>query len=424
MNILLLNAGSSSLKATLVEPANGSTLARGTADWAGASTHYEYSICGGGKPRAEDVAWKGHGGAVNRFLSDLTTRQPIALPDRSSLTAVGHRVVHGGPFTSSIRITPEVRSRIAALAELAPLHNPPSLETISAAERALPDAPHIAVFDTAFHATIPPEAYTYPVPADWTRDWGVRRYGFHGLSHAYCTERAAEMLDRSADELRLVICHLGHGCSASAVRGGRCIDTTMGFTPLDGLMMATRSGSVDPGIILHVQQHRGLTADDVEETLNVRSGLLGVSQLSADMRQVLASAAEGHIGARLALGIYTHRVRQAIGALAVTLGGVDALVFTAGVGEHASQVREDVCSGLQCIGLELDRAVNAHCQADTDVALPTSRGRILVIETREDLMMLQEVSRILAAEQSSPAKASAKTRTTRATESTPCATSN
>jgi acetate kinase len=394
MNILLLNAGSSSLKGTLMESADTRVVAGGQGDWAGSVTRYQYAGPGGTE-RPEEVPWRGHAKAVQRFVFDLIHKEPVVLPDRSALAAVGHRVVHGGQFTSSVRITPEIRSRITALADLAPLHNPPSLETLAAAEAALPGVPHVAVFDTAFHATLPPEAHTYPVPENWTREWGIRRFGFHGLSHAYCARRAAEMLRRPMDELRLVICHLGHGCSASAVRGGRCVDTTMGFTPLEGLMMATRSGSIDPSIVLHVQQHHGLTADQVESALNRESGLLGVSGISADMRQVLAAAKEGRDKARLALGIYTHRVRQAIGALAVTIAGVDALVFTAGVGEHASEVRAAICAGLDCLGLELDGEANASCLPDADVARPGSRGRILVIGTREDVTMLREVNQVL-----------------------------
>jgi acetate kinase len=323
--------------------------------------------------------------------------EPVALPERSTLAAVGHRVVHGGQFTSSVRITPEIRSRITALADLAPLHNPPSLETLAAAEAALPGVPQVAVFDTAFHATLPPEARTYPVPGSWTRDWRIRRFGFHGLSHAYCSRRATELLGRPPDGLRLVICHLGHGCSASAVRGGRCVDTTMGFTPLEGLMMGTRSGSIDPSIVLYVQQHHGLTADQVEAALNHESGLLGVSGISGDMRQVQDAARAGHQQAQLALAVYVHRIRQTIGALTVTMGGVDALVFTAGVGEHAHQVREAVCVGLECLGLELDAQANSTCRPDADVARRGSRGRILVIATREDVTMLQEVIQVLDA---------------------------
>jgi acetate kinase len=294
-----------------------------------------------------------------------------------------------------VRITPEIRSRIAALNDLAPLHNPPSLETLSAAETELPGVPHVAVFDTAFHSTLPPEAYTYAVPFGWTRDWGIRRFGFHGLSHAYCARRAAERLERPPDDLRLVICHLGHGCSAAAVCRGQCVDTTMGFTPLDGLMMSTRSGSIDPGILLHVQQRHGLTPAQVETALNRESGLLGVSGISSDMRQVLAAARVGHEQAQLALTIYTRRVRQAIGAMAVTMGGVDALVFTAGVGEHAAEIRQLTCDGLECLGLEIDVHANATCKPDADVSSRGSRARILVIATREDLTMLQEVVGVL-----------------------------
>ncbi len=394
MKILLFNAGSSSLKCTLMESANNAVLASSLTDWGGSATRYHYSGPDG-KEQSEDVSWKGHAEAVGRVLDDLTRVEPVALPDRSALAAAGHRVVHGGPFTSSVRITPEIRTRLAALTDLAPLHNPPSLKTLAAAEAELPGVPHVAVFDTAFHATLPPEAWTYPVPENWTRDWGIRRFGFHGLSHAYCARRAAELLGRSTDDLRLVTCHLGNGCSAAAVRGGRSVDTTMGFTPLEGLMMGTRSGSIDPSIALYVQQRHGLTAEEVETALNRESGLLGVSGISGDMRQVLDAARKGHEQARLALAIYARRVRQAIGALSVTMGGVDALVFTAGVGEHAGEVREAVCTGLECLGLELDAQLNAECRPDADVARRSSPGRILVIAAREDVTMLEEVSRVL-----------------------------
>jgi acetate kinase len=377
-----------------MESGDRSVVAHCLADWAGAKTRFRY-VGPDGKTQSEEVAWKGHAKAVQRFVSDLMNAAPVALSGKSSLAAVGHRVVHGGSFTSPIQITPEVRERIAALAELAPLHNPPSLETLAAAQEELPNVPQVAVFDTAFHATLPPEAFTYAVPGSWTRAWGIRRFGFHGLSHAYCSRRAAEMLQRSDDRLRLVICHLGHGCSASAVRGGRCVDTTMGFTPLEGLMMATRSGSIDPGLIVYVQEQRGLTTNEVEKALNHESGLLGVSGVSADMRQVLAAAREGHERARLAIAIYTHRIRQAIGALAVTLGGVDALVFTAGVGENSGEIRQAVCTGLDCMGLELDTQANLASKPDADVARSNSPGRILVIATREDLTMLREVTQVL-----------------------------
>jgi acetate kinase len=395
MRVLLFNAGSSSLKCSLVESQDGAVLARGLLDWAGSRNRYQYEG-NDGVQHASDVGWKGHEQAVRRFLYDLSYTEPIALPDHRALAAVGHRVVHGGEFTSSVQITSEVRSRIAALADLAPLHNPPSLATLAAAEVELPNVPQIATFDTAFHATLPTAAYTYPVPEQWNRQWKIRRYGFHGLSHAYCAHRATEMLVASKDPLKLVICHLGHGCSASAVCDGRCVDTTMGFTPLEGLMMATRSGSIDPGIVLHVQKHYGLSVEQMERALNFESGLLGVSGLSADMREIVATAQQGHARAQLALEIYTRRVRQAIGALAVTMGGIDALVFTAGVGENAGSIRESICQGLNCLGVELDAQANADCCPDMDIASRTSRCRVLVIAAREEVTMLREVLDVLA----------------------------
>ena len=263
MNILLLNAGSSSLKATHVKANDGSEVARGQADWAGSVTRYRYAGVNG-KDRSEEVPWKGHAEAVRRFVFDLRHTEPVVLPECSALTAVGHRVVHGGSFTSSVRITPEIRSRVTALADLAPLHNPPSLETLVAAEEELPGVPQVAVFDTAFHATLPPEAWTYPAAASWTREWGIRRFGFHGLSHAYCAHRTVEMLGRPADELRSCDRSTWATVAPSCRRGGCSVDTTAGFTPLDVADDGDPSGSLDPSIVLHVQQHHGLTTAQVE----------------------------------------------------------------------------------------------------------------------------------------------------------------
>jgi acetate kinase len=392
MRVLLLNAGSSSLKCTLLESDHNDVVGRASADWAGRMTRYE-SVGPRGERTSEEVAWRGHAETLSRALDDLG----LAPLRPGALGAVGHRIVHGGEFTASVRISPAIRSRISELAGLAPLHNPPGLETLAAAEARLPGVPHVAVFDTAFHATLPPAARTYPVPETWTRDFGIRRYGFHGLSHAYSARRAAEMLGRPSEDLRLVICHLGHGCSASAVLRGRCVDTTMGFTPIDGLMMATRSGSLDPGVVLHVQLQHGLSAKEVEHALNHESGLLGVSGVSGDMREVLAAAAAGNERARLAIDVYTHRVRQAIGALCATLAGIDALVFTAGVGENSAAIRAASCRGLEHLGLELDPEANARARPDADIARQGSRARILVIAAREDLSMLAEVRKVIEA---------------------------
>ncbi len=313
------------------------------------------------------------GEAVQRVLATLTRGPAAPLRNLAEIAAVGHRIVHGGNhYTESVRVTPEVKAAIRELAELAPLHNAGNLDGIVAAEAALPQVPQVAAFDTAFHATIPPAAHVYPLPYAWYTDWGVRRYGFHGLSHAYCTARAVQMLGPAAAR-RLIICHLGNGCSVSAVRDGRCADTSMGFTPLEGVMMGTRSGSVDPGLLLYLLRQRGLSADDLDRVMNRESGLLGVSGVSSDMRQVLAAVQAGHERARLALDIYCHRIRQAIGMMTATLNGVDALVFTAGIGENAAEVRARSCTGLEALGLELDPSANAAAQPDADVAAAASR---------------------------------------------------
>ncbi|MEQ9408085.1 MAG: acetate/propionate family kinase [Fuerstiella sp.] len=387
MNILLFNTGSSSLKFSVLNSDDASIRASGSADWAGEQTCYCFTTPN--TERSEEVDWLGPANAVDRVLRDLREHSSELFSGPDALAAVGHRVVHGGGFREATRITPAVRDKLTELCQLAPLHNPPGLEAIDAATTGLPDLPHVACFDTAFHHTMIPEAQTYPIPHEWTEQWKIRRYGFHGLSHSYCSARANEMLKPRSHPLRLVICHLGHGCSASAVRDGQCVETTMGFTPLEGLMMATRSGSIDPSVPLHLMQQHELTANEIGESLNRRSGMLGVSGISADMRTVLKSAHDGHERAKLAIAMYCHRVRQTIGGFAATLGGIDALVFTAGVGEHSAEVRSTVSSGLEYLGLHLDSVRNLECLADADISPVNSPGRILVIRTREDLSMLR-----------------------------------
>jgi acetate kinase len=395
MLILVLNAGSSSLKFSLIESGTERTLAEGQSDWSGGATHYAFHPAAGPAVEADGIG-RSYADVVTRALHDLTRSDPPVLPDVQQIQAVGHRVVHGGPrFTQTVRVTPGVRGELEALVELAPLHNPPSLAALAAAEAALPHAAQVAAFDTAFHTTIPDAARTYPVPWAWTADWGVRRYGFHGLSHAYCSGRARELLGPGRSR-RLVVAHLGHGCSLSAVLDGRSVDTTMGYTPLEGLMMGTRSGSVDPGAVVEVQRRHGLTPDDVDRALNRESGLLGVSGVSADLREVQAAARAGNERARLALAIYAHRIRSGVGSMAASLNGLDALVLTAGVGEHAADVRSEVCRGLTGFGVELDEGANRACVPDCDIAQPGSPVRVLVIATREDLMIVREVERVLA----------------------------
>jgi acetate kinase len=396
MKVVVINTGSSSLKFSLFESAGERLLLDGQADWASPPARLTVRRPGQ-EPAVRELTEAGDGAAVRAVLGHLANGPDPVVAGPQEVAAVGHRIVHGGPrYTSSVLVTPQVKADLAALTDLAPLHVPVNLEGIAAAESAWPGVPQVAVFDTAFHATLPTAARTYALPHAWTEEWGLRRYGFHGLSHAYCSGRAADLLDRDKAVPRLVICHLGQGCSLSAVRDGRCIDTSMGFTPLDGVMMGTRSGAVDPGLLLYVLRHKGLSAEDMDRALNHEAGLLGVSGVSGDMRQVLAAAQQGHAGALLALDVYAHRLRQTIGAFAATLGGLDALVFTAGVGEHSAEVRASACRGLGFLGVELDAAANANCRPDADIAASGARVRVLVIATREDLTVLREAVRVFA----------------------------
>lgn len=306
--------------------------------------------------------------------------------------AVGHRVVHGGTrFTAPVVVDDAVADELVALVPLAPLHQPATLAALAAVRTALPDVPSVACFDTAFHATIPDAAATYALPAEWRVRWGLRRYGFHGLSHAYAARRTAELLGQPADGLRIVTCHLGAGASLAAVRDGRSVDTTMGFTPLEGLVMATRSGSVDPGIVIWLAEHVDVPPAEVGAALERRSGLLGLAG-TADMREVVERAEAGDADARLALDVYVHRLRAGIAAMAASAGGLDALVFTGGVGERSAVVRARAAEGLGFLGVELDAARNEATLAlpDREIGALRSTVRTLVIEAREDLEIARE----------------------------------
>ena len=311
-----------------------------------------------------------------------------ALARLPAADAVGHRIVHGGErHTAPERITPQLVDSLRRLTELAPLHQPKSLDALAAVSRARPGLPAVACFDTAFHATMPPAAATYALPREWRARWPLRRYGFHGLSHAYAARRAAELLRTSPDELRLVTCHLGAGASCCAVREGRSVDTTMGFTPLEGLVMATRSGSVDPGLVLWLTERQNVAPRQVAEQLEHRSGLVGLAG-TGDMRELLARA---DADARLALDIYVHRVRAAIAAMAAALDGLDAVVFTGGVGERSAPVRALICDGLGFLGVELDPVANQLADADGPIG-----ARAVVVRSREDLEIARGVRSVLA----------------------------
>jgi acetate kinase len=390
--ILVCNAGSSSLKFSFFDAEDEVLLADGGIDWLRKPARLVFRRANQPDIR-EELKLEKHADAVARIFDDLQAGPSPVLHSVEELRAVGHRVVHGGErYTSAVLVTAEVKRAIEELTELAPLHNPSSLDGINAVEQVLPKIPQIAAFDTAFHATLSEAARTYPLPQKWTREWGIRRYGFHGLSHSYCTGQAAKIIGRRG--LRLVIAHLGNGASVAAVRDGVCVDTSMGFTPLEGLMMATRSGTIDPGILIYLLRHKGLDAEELDNALNYQSGLLGISGISSDLRQILSELPHNP-DARLAVDVYVHRIVQTIGAMAATLGGVDALVFTAGVGERAIEIRKRVCENLNYLGLELDRRANETCKPDADIATRASTARILVIATREDLTIMRETRQLV-----------------------------
>lgn len=324
-----------------------------------------------------------------------------ALRPMGRVDAVGHRVVHGGTrFVEPVLVDDEVLAAIRELSALAPLHQPKSLAGLEAVAAALPEVPSVACFDTAFHATIPAAAATYAIPPEWRRRWAVRRYGFHGLSHAYASRRAGELLGREHDEtLRVVTCHLGAGASLAAVRGGRSIDTTMGFTPLEGLVMATRSGTVDPGLVLWLATHEGVPVDELSDGLERRSGLLGLAGTS-DMRAVLDGAQAGEPAARLALEVYLHRLRGSIAAMVASLGGLDAIAFTGGVGERSPVVRALASDGLGYLGITLDPVANRKAvagDADRDIGAEGAAVRAFVVPAREDLVIARGVRSVVAA---------------------------
>jgi acetate kinase len=379
--VLVLNCGSSSVKFAVVDPATGERGVSGLGERVGTSDGV-VRVERGGESVSTAVPG-GHRAVVAHLLGALTDAE------RAGIVGVGHRVVQGGSsFTSSVLIDDEVVAVLVDLVPLAPLHNPAHIAGIEAARAELPDLPHVAVFDTAFHQTMPPRAYRYAVPRLWYDDLGVRRYGFHGTSHRYVSARAAELLGRPYDQSRVVTLHLGNGCSAAAVRDGISVDTTMGLTPLEGLVMGTRSGDIDPGALGYVAEQLRIGLADVLDALNRTSGLLGLSGLSNDMRTVVAAAEGGDADAALAVDVFCYRAAKAVGALAVPLGRVDAVVFTGGIGEHAAVVRAGVLGHLGVLGLAVDPGANAEHGRSSDgrISVPGA-VRALVVPTDEELVI-------------------------------------
>jgi acetate kinase len=398
MKILVLNAGSSSHKSSLfdLDPAADNTapptpIWRGQLDWSHRAGHVELSAHTADGAATEDVIQttsKMEG--LECLLKTLHQGPTQVIEDLLEIQAVGHRVVHGGlEYSDSVAITEAVKTTIRNLIPLAPSHNPANLEGIEVLEHLLGGVPQIAAFDTAFHTSLPAAAATYPGPYEWWQQ-GIRRYGFHGISHRYVAQRAAELLQRDLVGLKLVTCHLGNGCSLAAVAGGKSIDTTMGYTPLDGLMMGSRSGSVDPGILIHLMRSEGYSADQLDHLLNKESGLLGVSGVSNDLRGVVDAIASHNPRAQLALDVFIHRLRREIGSMLASLGGLDALVFTAGIGENSPLVWEQACSAFQFLGLKLDPAKLKRSPEDQDIAAADSAVRVLVIHTQEEWAIAQD----------------------------------
>jgi acetate kinase len=403
MKILVLNAGSSSQKSCLYEIADEALptqapepLWEGKINWIQDRGVAEIEVkTATGATLQESISGDSPQAHLNYILHKLSHGATKVIDQLSEIDVVGHRIVHGGQYyRDSVLITEEVKKAIASLSNLAPAHNPAALSGIEAMGKILGDVTQVAVFDTAFHATLPDAAAIYPGPYEWVEQ-GIRRYGFHGISHQYCSQRAAQILGRDVACERLITCHLGNGCSLAAIKNGHSVDTTMGFTPVEGLMMGSRSGSVDPGILIYLLQYCNYSVERLDYVLNKASGLEGISGISSDLREVREAMsttgyAQGNSRAQLAWDIYVHRLRSGIGAMLASLGGLDALVFTAGVGEHSWQIRQAVCEAFGFLGLKLDLEKNQQQPVDEDIATADSVVRVLVIYTQENWAIAQQ----------------------------------
>ncbi|MFH7242420.1 MAG: acetate kinase [Spirulina sp.] len=396
MKILVLNAGSSSHKSCLFDltQASDASLApnpiwRAALDWTHAEGQVELTAeteLGASLKQSLPITDKAEG--IAAMLKTLVEGETQVLENLSDIDGVGHRVVHGGrDYVDSVRIDHDVKAAIQRLIPLAPAHNPANLQGIEAIENILGDIPQVAVFDTAFHARMPAAAATYPGPYTWINQ-GIQRYGFHGTSHRYVAQRAAHLLGRDLAELNLITCHLGNGCSLAAVKNGHSIDTTMGFTPLDGLMMGSRSGSVDPGILIHLIRQEGYSGDRLDQLLNKESGLKGISGLSNDLRLVIDAMEQGNDRAKLAVEMFLHRLRREMGSMLASLGGLDALVFTAGIGENSALIWQKACEPFAFLGLKLQDNLGRSA-ADQDISTPDSSVRVFVIQTQEEWAIAQ-----------------------------------
>lgn len=390
--IIAINAGSSSLKFQLFEMPSEEVITKGLIERIGLNDSI-FNIVANGEKVKETLDIPNHDVAVKLLLEKLTGLGIIQSLDE--IEGIGHRVVHGGEeFTDSVLITDEVLAKIEALSELAPLHNPANITGIKAFQQVLPDVPAIAVFDTAFHQTMPASSFLYSLPYEYYKKYGIRKYGFHGTSHKYVSQRAAEMLGRPLDQLRLISCHLGNGASIAAIEGGKSIDTSMGFTPLAGVTMGTRSGNIDPALIPFIMEKTNQTADEVLDVLNKKSGMLAVSGFSSDLRDIEVQASEGNERARLALEVFAGRIHKYIGSYAAKMYGVDAIIFTAGIGENSDVIRARVLQGLEFMGVYFDPSLNKVRGEEAFINFPHSPVKVIIIPTDEEVMIARDVVRL------------------------------
>lgn len=391
MNVLVINCGSSSLKYQLLNMADESVLATGLVERIGIEgSQLKHEVPGMDKQTIK-VPMKDHKEALTHVLNAITDEKIGAIKDLAEIQAVGHRVVHAGEFYSaSVVINEDVMKRLEECIQLAPLHNPPNIIGIQALQELIPGVPNVAVFDTAFHQTMPPRAYIYPIPYELYETHKIRRYGFHGTSHRYVSQRAADMLGKDIKDLKIISCHLGNGASVAAIDGGKSVATSMGFTPLEGLAMGTRCGDIDPAIVTFIMEKENMTINQVNDLLNKKSGVFGISGVSSDFRDIENAAADGNERAILALEAFDDRVKQYIAAYAAAMGGVDVVLFTAGLGENSALNRKNICEGMDFMGIQVSDELNNVRGKEVVISPEGSKVKVLVVPTNEELMIARD----------------------------------